>query len=106
MTEIQPQYSQPKAPPQIIISDEHISKLEINAETILLVRLPMETTAEEGTRIFAAIQQVVKMKVGIDPGILMVARDCDLVTLDIEALNLLRAEIDATLQYRLGVKGN
>lgn len=106
MTEIELRYSAPQLPAPIIISEEHITNLNITPETVLLVRVPMATPAAEGERIFNTIRQVVQKKTGIDPGILMIARDCELSELDIEALSVLRAEIDATLQYKLGAKGN
>jgi len=97
-------YSQP-GDPQIVITDEHIEKLEINDECILLVRVPINMTQENGKMTMDAIRKVVHAKTGLDPGILMVARDSDLSALDPESLSRLRDEIDATIQYHYAQQG-
>lgn len=86
--------------PPVQVTDEHIQKLQVEKDSILLVRVPIELAQAEGKAILETIQQVIHKKTGHNPGILMVARDCDLSLLDIEALEMLRAEIDATFQYR------
>jgi len=105
MTEVQAHYSQPEGPPQVIISDEHITNLQVREDSILLARVPIGMTAQQGQQVMDAIRQIVHKKTGLDPGILMVARDCDLASLDTEALDTLRAEIDATLQYKYSKQG-
>jgi len=84
---------------QFMVTDDHLSALDVKDDTVLLVRVPMEMSKEEGKYTLDLIRQVVHEKTGHDPGILMVARDCDLAQLDIETLDKLKAEIDATLQY-------
>ncbi len=91
--------------PLVQITDEHIANLQVKEDTILLVRVPIEMTAGTGQRIMDSIRQVVHKKTGLDPGILMVARDCELASLGIKALIVLKAEIDATLQYKYSQQG-
>ena len=90
---------------QIMITDEHIEKLDIANDTVLLVRVPINMTKDEGAKALDNIRKIVHETTGCDPGVLMVARDCDLASLDIQALNKLRAEIDATLQYHYSKYG-
>ncbi len=90
---------------QPMITDEHIEKLEIAEDSVLLVRVPINMSRSEGTQILDQIRKIIHGKTGFDPGVLMVARDCDLAALDIESLNKLRAEIDATLQYHYSKHG-
>lgn len=97
-------YSQP-GDPQAVISDEHIEKLEINDECVLLIRVPLNMAPQQGEMIMATIRKIVQRKTGNDPGILLVARDCDLAALDIESLSRLRDEIDASIQYRYARQG-
>ena len=87
------------------ISDMHIEKLEIAEDSVLLLRVPINLSQAEGVRTLNLIRNLVHEKTGFKPGILMVARDSDLASLNIEALNKLKAEIDATLQYHYSKLG-
>lgn len=87
------------------ISDEHIQKLQLEEDSVLLIRVPIELAIHQGQQIMDVIRQVVQKQTGQDPEILMVARDCELSSLNIEALQVLRAEIDATLQYKFAQHG-
>ena len=91
--------------PLVQITDEHIQKLQLEKDSVLLIRVPIELAIHQGQQIMDVIRQVVHKQTGHDPGILMVTRDCELSSLTIEALQMLRAEIDATLQYKFAQHG-
>lgn len=87
------------------ISDEHITKLEIKKGSIILMRVPINMTRIEGAQAISTIRKVIHEKTGINPGVLLVVRDCELASLNIPALNQLKAEIDATIQYHYSKQG-
>lgn len=78
---------------------ELLTKLEIAPDTVLLLRTPADAKHENVLHSMETIKSVVKANTGVDPGMLVVPRDAELVAVGAESLKALRIEIDSALQY-------
>ena len=92
------------------LSGEYLTKLEIEPDTVLILRPPPDSSTENMVQAMRAIKAVIKNKTGMEPGLLIVAQDTELVAMGVETLIMLRHEIDASLLYMqskfAGEKGN
>lgn len=82
----------------IQITDEHLEKLDINENSILLIRVPPENlTMELVSTLHAEIGEYIRDRIGIIPGLIILPRDVDLTLLSSEDLHKLKAEINVII---------
>ena len=102
MSDTAPRLSLPKVMDdafQASLTDEYLTKLEIAPDTVLILRPPKGASTENMVYAMRTIKAIIKEKTGIEPALLIVAQDTELVAMGVETLIMLRNEIDASLQY-------
>ncbi len=83
----------------LMFTDEHLEKLEIKEDTVLILRTPFQSSAVDLINAMRTIKAIVLEKTGHEPGLLLVPRDTDISLMDIDSLTMLKHEVQASLDY-------
>ena len=83
--------------PTVNITDEHLTKLDIQPDTILVFKVSDKTTQEDILRIVPKIKTIIKDKIGLEPVIVVMAGDSKLETMTVEELVMMKDRINTTL---------
>jgi hypothetical protein len=87
------------------LTADQIQKLDIKPNSILMVRVPVHTSDSELTMAMRTVRETVKNGTGLEPAILLIPRDCDLALLGMEALVMLRNEVEISINFLLQQDG-
>lgn len=78
----------------IQITDEHLEKLEIEKDSVLLVRMPQEMSNAALSEACQSTRKYIQERIGRDVPLIAIPNDVEISTLDAEALNSLKTEIN------------
>jgi len=88
----------------IKITDEHLSNLDIQPESILLLKVPINTSNAALRMAMDEVKKVVHGSVGYYPGLLIIPADVELTSMRVDQLENMRNEIDGILQWKLSAE--
>ncbi len=86
----------------IQITDEHLTKLEIGEDSVLILRVPRELGREETCIIRDCVLKRIFGITGKNLQMITIADDFEISLLDVDALRNLKAEIDAVIEKQSG----